>query len=55
MVIFTKTDLKSVRNLNEIMSIMRLDQISATSKQTVQHVAFNSAKPEATLQGIYDW
>ena len=54
MIVFTKTDLKAVRSLRELQSVMRLDHIVASCKQSIAHTTFNTETKE-NVQSVYEW
>jgi len=54
LIVFSKADLQSPRKLQELKSIIRLDQIASMSSQDVQEMTFNIKKKE-TLGCIFEW
>ena len=54
MIVFTKTDLKSVRSIRELQYMMRLDQIMSSCKQVITHTDFN-IETKDNIQSVYDW
>ena len=54
MIVFSKSDLKSARNLMEIQYLMRLDTILRQGMQMIQHVSFNVVTKE-NMDTIHEW
>ena len=54
LILFTKTDLKSARTLNELKSLMRLEDIRQHSSQEINVMEFNTEE-EAKLGPVLDW
>ena len=54
MIVFSKSDLKSARNLMEIQYLMRLDTILRQGMQMIQHVTFNVVTKE-NIDTIIEW
>ena len=54
LVVFTKTDLKSARTLNELKSLMRLEDIKQHSNQEINVLEFNTEE-ESKLTPVLDW
>lgn len=54
MIVFTKTDLASALKLHEIKSLMRLDQLIQTSKQSIVATTFYVGSEEKTAE-ICNW
>ena len=54
LIVFTKTDLKSARTLNELKSLMRLEDIKQHSNQEINVLEFNT-EDETKLGPVLDW
>ena len=54
LIVFTKTDLKSARTLNELKSLMRLEDIRQHSNQEINVLEFNT-EDESKLGPVLDW
>ena len=54
LIVFTKTDLKSARTLNELKSLMRLEDIKQHSNQEINVLEFNT-EDESKLGPVLDW
>ena len=54
LILFTKTDLKSARTLNELKSLMRLEDIKQHSNQEINVLEFNT-EDHAKLGPVLDW
>ena len=56
MIVFSKSDMNSARNMAEMQYLMRLDQIlrQGINIQLVQHTTFNVVTQE-NMDKIYSW
>ena len=54
LIVFSKADLQSPRNMQELKSIIRFDNIVSMTNQDVQSMTFNISKKD-TLEKIFDW
>ena len=54
LIVFSKADLQSPRNLQEFKSILRFDQIQSMGNQDIQDMTCNMKKRD-TLAPIFDW
>ena len=54
MVVFSKADMRSSRQLHEMKNLMRLDQIILGCNQDIQEVTFDVSKRDTSGQ-IFDW
>lgn len=54
LILFTKTDLKSARTLNELKSLMRLEDIRQHSSQDINVMEFTT-EDESKLRPVLDW
>ena len=54
LIVFSKADLQSPRNLQEFKSILRFDQIQSMGNKDIQDMTCNMKKRD-TLAPIFDW
>lgn len=54
MIVFSKLDLQSARQLHELKNLMRLDQLVANGNHEVTELAFNIAKRD-NIADIFNW